>query len=78
MSSNNHDTNAAFPMMSMGGIHEHQFFQTGLSKRELFAAMVMQGFAADTNEGAQPEVIASYAVRYADALLAELAKEPQP
>jgi hypothetical protein len=48
-----------------------------LTKRELFAAMVMQGFAADTNEGAQPAVIASYAVRYADALLAELAKEPQ-
>jgi hypothetical protein len=48
----------------------------GLTKRELFAAMVFQGYAADPNSGngaVQP--MAAAAVMWADALLAELAKE---
>lgn len=50
----------------------------GLTKRELFAAMAMQGFAADPGiTEARPEALAAGAVRWADALLAELAKEPQ-
>ncbi len=43
----------------------------GLTKRELFAAMAMQAYAMDQI----PEKAASLAVQYADALLAELAKE---
>ena len=51
-------------------------FATGLTKRELFAAMAMQGIASNPNaatiEG--PDVVAGAAVEAADALLAELAK----
>lgn len=35
--------NSAFPWVSHGGIHEHQFTESGLTKREYFAAMAMQG-----------------------------------
>ena len=53
---------------------------TGLTKREMFAMHAMQGLlssASDsngiwTNEG--PELVANEAVRFADALLAELDK----
>lgn len=55
-------------------------FQNGLSKRELFAAMAMQGmlsndegFDGDTHDEWQAEC-AIMAVGYTDALLAELAK----
>ena len=53
-------------------------FATGLTKRELFAAMAMQGILA--NPCRQTSTSETYAeaaidgVRYADALLAELAK----
>lgn len=53
---------------------------TGLTKRELFAAMAMQGLAAVPAEGGlKPEYIqtdAKNAVIYADALLAALEKQP--
>lgn len=48
----------------------------GLTKREYFAAMAMQGYLAsvpsDTIE--RPEYAASHAVKYADALINELNK----
>lgn len=47
----------------------------GLTKRELFAAMAMQGYLA--TKGLSPEVAARGSVRYADALLAELEKAVQ-
>ena len=48
----------------------------GLSKREYFAAMAMQGLLANPNYGApDPTTDAFVAVREADALLAELGKE---
>lgn len=46
----------------------------GLSKRELFAAMAMQGMRADHSATGVPEEIARESVRLADALLKELAK----
>ena len=49
----------------------------GLTKRELFAAMAMQGFAACVSCNGTIEAHAEYAVKWADALLAELAKEPK-
>lgn len=52
-------------------------YSPGLTKREMLAAMAMQGvmFHADfANCG--PEPVAAAAVELADALLAELAKEP--
>ena len=52
--------------------------QPGLTKRELFAAMAMQGFCAipKINCTISPEIVARDAARLADALLAELVKEP--
>lgn len=48
----------------------------GLTKRELFAAMAMQGLVLYEYQGQQPppNVIARWSVAQADALLAELAK----
>jgi hypothetical protein len=44
----------------------------GLTKRELFAAMALNGVASDHDTSIESAAVA--AVRYADALLAELAK----
>ena len=56
----------------------------GLTKRELFAAMAMQGMAANPADNYLAEVdgkivnvTSKYAVKYADALIAELNKEVQ-
>lgn len=54
----------------------------GLSKRELFAAMAMQGFCALPAQDVEhanltPDKLASWAVAHADALIAELSKENQ-
>lgn len=48
----------------------------GLTKREYFAAMAMQGWLASYTpaETAKEEYVAAFAVRCADALLAELEK----
>lgn len=66
---------------------EYDFGQTGLSKRELFAAMAMQGLLANLEYQVRAlekpesstrniaEFVAFGATDYADALLAELAKE---
>ncbi len=64
----------AFPI-SNGGLT-----LVGLTKRELFAAMAMEGwlasFATDAEISPKGEIqIAQLAVRLSDALLAELAKE---
>lgn len=57
----------------------------GLTARELFAAMAMQGYAANPSDEATPAnkdprvwhaVIAYWSVQAADALIAELAKGP--
>ena len=51
-------------------------FATGLTKRELFAAMAMQGLVVDSKAALLEcqEFVANAAVKCADALLAELAK----
>ncbi len=56
---------------------EHGTVLGGLTKRELFAAMAMQGFASCPSVEATAERCAAGAVAWADALLAELAKEPK-
>jgi hypothetical protein len=62
----------AFPIGFDDGIT--QYF--GLTKREYFAAMALQGLLATTiTEGKTYEHIANTSVWCADALLAELAKE---
>ena len=46
----------------------------GLTKRELIAAMVLQGSMANSSAAGTSESYAKEAVEYADALLKELAK----
>lgn len=52
----------------------------GLSKREYFAGLAMQGMCASWPEGGrvQPEKTAEIALCFADALIAALNTEPQP
>lgn len=71
--------------VGQGGVVDRwAFIGGGLTKRELFAAMAMQGFAADprfvaTSVKSDPPVTAAkIAVLWADALLDELAKEKKP
>jgi hypothetical protein len=55
------------------------FDETGLTKREYFAAMAMQGLASALNGTwlRDRQYTAEMAVLYADALLAELEKEQE-
>ncbi len=54
-------------------------YHEGLSKRELFAAMAMQGIlSGDSDDTYTVEKAAVVAVELADALIAELSKEPTP
>jgi hypothetical protein len=50
------------------------YYCMGLSKREYFAAIALQGIIAGCDSHFQPELFAEYAVRYADALIKELNK----
>lgn len=51
---------------------------TGLTKREYFAAVALQGYASAGSTGMpEPDQLAALAVVTADALLTELSK-PQP
>ena len=67
----------AFPLPTehrQDGIVEHSTM-FGLSKREYAAIAAMQGALANPEDTMSISTLASYAVRQADALLAELAKE---
>jgi hypothetical protein len=48
----------------------------GLTKRELIAAMAMQGMLADSSSNQSVEVIASTSIRAADALISRLSADP--
>lgn len=58
------DSDTGIPLRAKGG----------LTRRELFSAMALEGMMADPNT-VDPYHAAKAAVRYADALLAELDKE---
>lgn len=65
---------AAFPtQMWDEDLKEATWLDGGLTKREYFAAMAMQGLLRD-HYTCFPESCATEAVKYADALLAELEK----
>lgn len=51
-------------------------YPTGLSKREYFAAMAMQGLCANSIPGShhRPGILIPEAIQYADALIEELNK----
>lgn len=66
----NKDT-SAFPVIVPDG----DYRQPGLTKREYFAAMALQGYVSAGSTGMpEPDQLAAYAVAAADALLAELDK----
>ena len=75
MNPENKDT-PAFPML-WDSSHNPNLLLTGegLTKRELFAAMAMQGYMAyEFCPHQNPEHVAEYAVKCADELLKALAK----
>lgn len=55
--------------------HDPKSHPFGLTKREYFAALAMQGLLADENNLSTIQSAAAYAVKFADALIAELNKE---
>ena len=59
----------AFPLIS----DEGYIINAGLTKREYFAAMALQGLLGDRKLGSIQEY-AEYAVKLADALIEELSK----
>jgi len=49
--------------------------QLGLTKREYFAGLAMQGILSYDGQGGSPELYAKNAVQFAEALLKELEKD---
>lgn len=64
----------AFPMV--GPSLDDTRYCYGLTKREYFAALAMQGIIASPDSDCTPEEAAKTAVMDADALLAELENKP--
>lgn len=59
---------AAFAAIGKDDKHEFR----GLNKRQLLAAMAMEGILAASGISQSPQVVADRAVRYADALIEKL------
>jgi len=51
-------------------------YSDGLTKRELIAAMAMQGLLSDPRESGVYATVADVAVKYADALIERLSADP--
>lgn len=64
---------AAFPQPLEDG--ERYYGVSGLTRRELFAAMCMQGLLSDSTCSTNPRDAAIAAVSYANALLSELERK---
>lgn len=65
----------AFPVVLQHGLSHDSHVEIGLTKREYFAIMAMQGYiAAGSNGMPNAQALAGYATNAADALLAELEK----
>lgn len=68
----------AFPIALPRGKNQPDFdVAGGLSKRELFAAMAMQGLASGVDEDGDPDMMATFAVACADALIERLKDKAQ-
>ena len=67
---------SAFPFV-VDDISKNQCTYSGLTKREYFAALVMQGYAANSDRIYHENVErnAEWAIQQADALIAKLSKE---
>jgi hypothetical protein len=75
-------SDSAFPKLgdlrTTGKRYYAEYSAGGLTKRELFAAMAMQGLICKTNVRGEAGEYADAAVECADALIAALEREPQP
>jgi len=68
----------AFPINECSDDGAHFMTRFGLTKRELFAALALQGMLQSMADSmAQPWALADEAVQCADALIAALNEEPQ-
>lgn len=67
--------NQAFPLSFRSGPDLH--VMGGLSKREYFAGLAMQGMLHEYDEEWKPSIIAFNAVAMADALMEELNKKSE-
>jgi hypothetical protein len=67
---------APMPYTNSDGSIQHDVY-SGLTKREYFAGLAMQGLLASDNlfYTDKPKIFSSLAVKYSDALLAELEAE---
>lgn len=76
-----HPSDAGMLPQFSGGVNARDLarWRCGLTKREYFAGLAMQGIVASTTneDAASEEKVAKWAVQHADALLAELEKEAQ-
>ena len=73
-----------YPVVLQHGLTHDSHVEAGLTKRELFAAMAMQGLLSDNDyspytlrNGAYINTLGEESVKYADVLIAELNKEVQ-
>ena len=67
----------AFPGQPFGGEgYPTSDYRNGLTKRELFAAMAMQGMLAGDDGSSAAKYVAEEALKQADALLAALERLP--
>lgn len=73
----NDPINAALDTNYREGVPSLELRYEGLTKREYFAAIAMQGHLSSMPSGVidKPEYVAIKSVAYADALIAELNKE---
>lgn len=65
----------AFPVMDVSAVPNGQV-QLGLTKREYFAGLVMQGICSESScrRALSASALARFSVEYADALISELSK----
>lgn len=71
---NNEPAYPSFQVRRVGNVEHIDVLHPGLSKREVFAAMIMQGYYSNDIHHGTAEAFASNAVAAADALLKELEK----
>jgi hypothetical protein len=74
MADKTHPMAGAFPLLVRGQGQHGNEINYGLTKREYFAAMALQGLASSPDPW-MPEAAAFKATAFADALIAELNKE---
>lgn len=74
MTTNPNDPAAPFVTWRSPDGFSFKHMHPGLTKREHFAGLAMQGLLSGPDMNVEPQIVAKVSVRFADALIAELAK----